>query len=298
MADSSTPIHSFEIRLAAFDGLPLAAQVWEPQQPIQPGVPVAVSHHGVASYGVHHETLGRFLAERGIPLVALDARGHGRSGGERGEMRSGRTVLLDLHTVVCWMRRRHPGHPLLLIGESMGGLFGLTYVSAFAPEARLVDALWVLAPGLMIQPRQLADFTVVRHTPMARRAALEAGRTSGTSIIGSRDAAWLARYQADPLVLGKLHSSYFIIIVGMWFRLTTVARRWTAPTLIMHGKRDPVVPYQGSVVLYNLLGSKDKELVLYPQAWHTLFSDPDTPQVLAHMDAWLRARYILPEKES
>jgi len=255
---------------------------------------VALLHHGVAYYGAAYHALGTYLAARGVPLCAPDARGHGRSGGERGAMRNGRTMLFDLHTMVCWVRRRYPGRPLLLIGESMGGLFALNYAALFAQPAGTVAALLLVAPGLLIHPRQVAHFTVVRRTPQARRTTAENGpamRAWRAALVGSRDAAWLLAHDADPLVLPSVSGRYMLTVTAMSIRSPGAARRWTGPTLILHGKRDGVVPFQGSVMLYRLLGAPDKELALFPDVWHTMFWDPDTPRILARIESWLAQRF-------
>jgi alpha-beta hydrolase superfamily lysophospholipase len=297
MSNPSGPARVIDAQVTAPDGVALACRVWEPAGGLAPGRPVALLHHGVAYYGAAYDELGAYFAGRGLALAAPDARGHGRSGGERGDLRSGRTVLLDLHAVACWVRRRYPGRPLLLIGESMGGLFALNYAALFARGPADVAGLVLIAPGLLIHPRQIADFTVVRRTPQAHRdpaahgAAMRAWRAA---LSGSRDHAWLAAREHDPLVLPEVSGRYMLIVTAMSIRCATAARRWLGPTLILHGKQDGVVPYQGSIMLYHLLSTPDKELTLFPNVWHTMFRDPDTAQVLDRLEAWMAPRFFPP----
>ncbi|HUS16751.1 MAG TPA: alpha/beta fold hydrolase [Chloroflexia bacterium] len=298
MTDASVgaAVRTSDVWMPSFDGTELACRVWEPAGGVAPGSPVAVLHHGVAYYGAAYDGLGAFLAELGVPLCALDARGHGRSGGQRGALRNGRTVLFDLHTVACWVRRRYPGHPLLLIGESMGGLFALNYAALFGRGSDAVAGLVLVAPGLLLHPRQVADFTIVRRTPQARRDADAQGaamRAWQAALRGSRDLDWRRTYDEDPLVLGEVSGRYMMTVAAMSTRCPVAARRWTRPTLILHGKRDGVVPYQGSIVLYHLLAAEDKELILFPEVWHTMFSDPDTPAVLGRLQQWLQPRFLV-----
>src|SRR5439155_22328975 len=110
---------------------------------------------------------------------------------------------------------------------------------------------------------------------------------------GSRDAAWLQARAADPLVLPRVSGRYMWIVSLLSMRIPLAASRWRGPTLLLHGKRDGVVPYQSSIFLYHLLRTPDKELALFPAAWHTLFWDPATPEALACIDSWLRARFPL-----
>jgi alpha-beta hydrolase superfamily lysophospholipase len=296
MPESNGPgaLHVFDAKVPADDGTLLACRVWEPDPTLPAHGPVAVLHHGVGYYGAAYGRLGAFLARRGMPLCALDARGHGRSGGERGKLASGHLILEDLHAVTTWVHARYPNRPLLLIGDSMGGLFVLNYAARFDSRAEQVAALLLVAPGLLIHPRQVAHFTVVRRTPQARRDPTDQGeamRTWQAALAGSRDSAWLQAREHDPLVLPNVGGRYMWIISVMSMRTPVAAARWSGPTLILHGKRDGVVPYQGSVMLYHLLRTPDKELALFPDVWHSMFWDPDTSEVLARISAWLDARF-------
>ncbi len=283
-----------DVRVMAPDETSLACRIWEPAAAGPPDAPVALLHHGVAYYGAAYARLGTFLARRGVPLCAFDARGHGRSDGPRGELVSGHTMLLDLHAVVTWLGRRFPGRPIVLIGESMGGLFTLNYAGRMIREACPIAALILVAPGLLIHPRQVADFTVVRRTPQARRDTEDQGaamRAWRAALAGSRDTAWLEARERDPLVLPRVSGRYMWIVSAMSMRSPVAAVRWSGPTLILHGKQDGVVPYQGSVMLYHMLSATDKEIVLFPDVWHTMFWDPDSPAVLASMAGWLDAHF-------
>jgi alpha-beta hydrolase superfamily lysophospholipase len=97
----------------------------------------------------------------------------------------------------------------------------------------------------------------------------------------------------DPLVLPGVSGRYMLTIIAMSMRCSVTARRCTPPTLIIHGKRDGIVPYQGSLMLYHILGAEDKALVLFPEVWHTMFWDPDTPAVLERIEAWLGAHFTI-----
>jgi alpha-beta hydrolase superfamily lysophospholipase len=60
------------------------------------------------------------------------------------------------------------------------------------------------------------------------------------------------------------------------------------PALIMAG--DAVADGARSRTLFESLGSKDKTLKLYPGLRHEIFNEPEHPQVMADMAAWLDRR--------
>lgn len=59
------------------------------------------------------------------------------------------------------------------------------------------------------------------------------------------------------------------------------------PILIMHGTADRLTDPEGSRMLYERVGSKDKTLRLYDGFYHEIFSEPGREQVFADMEAWL-----------
>jgi alpha-beta hydrolase superfamily lysophospholipase len=55
----------------------------------------------------------------------------------------------------------------------------------------------------------------------------------------------------------------------------------------MAGAASPLGDGPRSQALYDVVGSTDKTLKLYPELLHEIFNEPEHPQVLADMAAWL-----------
>jgi alpha-beta hydrolase superfamily lysophospholipase len=58
----------------------------------------------------------------------------------------------------------------------------------------------------------------------------------------------------------------------------------------MHGTADRLGEPEGSRLLYDRAGSKDKMLKLYQGFYHEIFNEPEREQVLSDMEGWLAAR--------
>ena len=56
-------------------------------------------------------------------------------------------------------------------------------------------------------------------------------------------------------------------------RCRDVAPRLTTPWLVVHGEADRIAPSQGSQVLFDLLGSSDKKLQIYPTLRHEVHNE-------------------------
>ena len=107
------------LAVSAYVGLQLLLPLrhWLPH-----GAPRAVilAVHGMNDYSRAFEDLGEALAWRGIATYAYDQRGFGASP-TRGRWAGTTTMVDDIRVVVRLVRARHPGVPLYLAGESMGG---------------------------------------------------------------------------------------------------------------------------------------------------------------------------------
>jgi predicted alpha/beta hydrolase len=131
-------MRSSDCVVEAADGRTLRGTAWEP--PHVRGAVVVASATGVPRR--IYAPLAAHLAEAGLAVLTFDYRGIGdsRDGPLRGEpARMEDWGRLDLEGALGWMRRQHPGVPLLVLGHSAGGqLIGL------APSARhLAGALTV-----------------------------------------------------------------------------------------------------------------------------------------------------------
>jgi alpha-beta hydrolase superfamily lysophospholipase len=106
----------------------------------------------------------------------------------------------------------------------------------------------------------------------------------------SRDRAVVAAYVADPLVYrGKVRARLGAELVKTVKMLPSQIPRINLPILIMHGAADRLSPPEGSQILYERVGSKDKTLKLYRDFYHEIFNEPGNMQVFADMESWLAA---------
>jgi len=214
--------------------------------------PILVLHGGP---GAHHDyLLPHFLRLRdGYRLFFYDQRGGGRSKTDDPSPITWRTHVTDLGCVAAEL----PVRPLTLIGYSWGGLLALLY----ALEARKDRGLAMPKRLVLVDPAPLSR----RHreafeTEFSRRqSGPEISRLrSELSASGLRDrdpAAYrqrmfelsVAGYFADPArasdltpfrVTGKVQQSVWESLGD--FDVVTLLRGLNVPTLIVHGRQDPI----------------------------------------------------------
>lgn len=245
-------------------GLTLYWQRWLPE-----GTPRAVLllAHGYAEHSGRYANVVDYFVPRGYAIYALDHRGHGKSEGARVAVNDVQEYVDDLKTFHDLVRREHPEGRLFLVGHSMGASIATAYALQFQHE---LDGLVLSGGGI--------------NTPDApvRPANLELADTL------SRDPKVAEAYRNDPLVyLGPPPDRSAMI--ALRDRLPAEVPAIRLPILVMAGGASPLGDGPRSRALYEAVTSADKTLRLYPELLHEIFNEPEHPQVLADLEAWLTA---------
>jgi alpha-beta hydrolase superfamily lysophospholipase len=268
---------------AGSDGVRLYEQIWLPE-----GEPraVLVLVHGLAEHSGHYAATAEELTRRGYVVHTMDLRGHGRSEGPRGYVRSFDQYLDDLDVLAGRAVGRQPGKPWFLWGHSMGGLIATDWAIVRQPACRglVLSAPLLRAPDhLYPRVRCLAE-PLSRIFPRWRVVRLDFGGIS-------RDPQRVAQFQADPLVL---HGRFPLRTVAEILRVTRFASEQRAavrlPLLVLHGAADRLCDPAASRDLYTHAADDDKTLRLYEGLYHDVLREPEAEQVLADLIAWLDQR--------
>jgi alpha-beta hydrolase superfamily lysophospholipase len=168
--------------LLARDGTPLAVRVYP-----APGATVVLAIHGSTGRGRYYHPLATYLSDRGHATVyALDLRGHGESGGRRGDVDYIGQLEDDLADVMAAIRRERPGARIVLAGHSAGGGLAVRYAGGTAGPRP--DGYVLLAPylGPDAAPTKPAGGGWVRAdlpTIVVLSAKSAAGDTSGQDAV-------------------------------------------------------------------------------------------------------------------
>jgi predicted alpha/beta hydrolase len=124
MDAAAARVSSRPLTIAAEDGTPLAATLFEPAVSAPADAPLIAIGPAVAVPSRYYARFAAWLAERGHPVLTFDYRGIGgsRSGPLRGNHARMRDwCVLDTPGVIAWVADAHFDRPLYWIGHSMGG---------------------------------------------------------------------------------------------------------------------------------------------------------------------------------
>jgi len=204
-----------DARMRTRDGVDLAAAYIPRRGDRQPAVPDAaiLLVHGFGASGrkPSYARLAAALASH-APVLALDLRGHGRSGGV---CTLGDREVLDIEAAVGWLAGTGH-HTVVAIGASMGAT---AVLGAAASGVDLAGVVTISGPAMfreVVPPGPLRQLQQVWHSPVGR-AALRAG----LRIRLAAPAHWSS--PPDPDV---------------------AAGRLSAPLLVVHGVDDAYFPVE------------------------------------------------------
>ncbi len=217
------------------------------------------------------------LTARGHAVIAPDLRGFGRSGGKRAHLAGWHDYLDDLAVEHDSARR---GHPLVLLGHSMGGLVALSYVLHRPPPDFLVLSAPALANNLP-RSKQIAARVLGTLLPrVAVRNGLRGEQLSTDPAVGER-------YFSDPLVLQST-------TLGLGRHALAAADdcrdrlfELTVPTLVLHGGDDSIIPLRASEPLSAVAGV---ERVVLPGLRHEVFNEGGGVAATRLVVDWLEER--------
>jgi alpha-beta hydrolase superfamily lysophospholipase len=271
-----------ESALQAADGTPLYVADWlvEPPAAMFGGV---VLMHGLGEHCGRYAHVARFFNDCGWSLRTYDHRGHGRSGGPRGDTPDDEALLRDAKIVVDDFARQLPAPPLLL-GHSMGGLFAARFATAALSPLR---GLILSSPALAV-PVTGAQKMLLK---VLRAIAPGFGVPNGLRAeFLSHDPAVVEAYLDDPLGHAKISARLLSSMLAAVEFAQSHAAALKIPTLLVVAGDDRLVDAAGSQRFFRQLAPGNATMHLYPGLYHELFNERDAEPVFADVRAWLNTQ--------
>ncbi len=266
--------------LRTADGTELQLSVW----PAAGRGWVAVVH-GYGEHSGRYEALARWLSARGWSVASCDLRGHGRSPGRRGHVRSFDDYLHDVAALYAFVAHQAGGQPVFLLGHSLGGLIALRYVQETGAElAGLVLSAPFLELALptprwkLILAPALSQLWPTFSTPSGLRGEL-----------ASRDPEVAAAYDRDPLVFRRATARWFAAVLKAQREALAQAPKLGLPLLVLHGEADAVASPHASRQLVAQAGSADKTLHVYGGFRHEVLNELGKERAWEDLASWLAA---------
>jgi alpha-beta hydrolase superfamily lysophospholipase len=271
------------------DGVELFYRYWPATSPAPRGA-IVIFHRG-------HEHSGRMahLAdELDLPdfaMFAWDARGHGRSPGERGFSPSLGTSVRDVQTFVDHIAATYgiKVEDMAVLAQSVGAVL----VAAWAHD---------YAPGIRCMVLASPAFKVKLYVPFARQGLKLQHKWRGHFIVNSyvkakvltHDKERVASYNADPLISRPIAVGILLALYEAAERVVADARAINIPTQLLISGADWVVHHGPQHRFYERLGTPIKERHVLPGFYHDTFGEKDRAKPIGLARDFILARFAEP----
>jgi len=275
-----------EMHWRAEDTLPLFARRWGPGEENNGQVKgVICLVHGLGEHSGRYHHWAEKLAGAGYATLAIDLRGHGRSGGRRGDTPSFDHYGDDINLLLDKAAEIYPGKACFLYGHSLGGLLVAFYLIQRQPKLK---GAVICSPGLHTVLDEQKDMIA-----MARFFGLVLPFLSFPNNLEqeglSRDPAVINAYREDPFVHNRVSARLGKGMLDTRDYIFNRAREITLPLLIMHGTGDRITYPSGSQKLAELV-SGECTLKYWEGSYHELHNEVEKDEVFAFLHKWLDNR--------
>jgi alpha-beta hydrolase superfamily lysophospholipase len=250
---------------------------------------LVVVMHGYGEHCRRYDEVARHLAARGHVVCALDARGHGRSQGQRGYVRDYGEYVDDFAAFVEVARARHGRRPLVLLGHSNGGLIVLRAVQAgVVGEAR---GLVLTSPLLALRPkRRLPDLAARALSALVPRLPVPNGIHSEDL---THDPTLRDAHRRDRWVHGAATPRWYWTMTLATRAALAEARRVSLPLLIAQAELDPIVDPDIVAEFHARAGSDDKRLIVRAGEFHEVLNETRRHELFTILSDWI-AQHAFP----
>ncbi|MBP7864172.1 alpha/beta fold hydrolase [bacterium] len=236
---------------------------------------VVLCVHGLGLHNGTYESFGQALSKHGFAVYAIDVRGFGSWMEAKGRGRVDFDACMeDIKKTLKVVRRANKGLPVFILGESMGGAIALR-ATALYPE--LIDGLISSVPAADRFKQTKATLLVAMHLLKDPDKPFNMGEDVVNQATENKELrkSWIN----DPLSKMNLTAKELYQFDSFMKGNKKIAPSIKdKPVLIVQGSNDKLVRPTGTIDLYNRLATKDKKIVLIPDAEHLIFEEAQFKQ--------------------
>ena len=258
------------------DGVELFYRAWLPATPTEKSL--VIFHRG-------HEHSGRVqdiveaLDLADVAVFAWDARGHGRTPGERGYAPRFATLVKDVDCFVRHLAETFGKRPenMVVLAQSVGAVTVAAWVHDYAPRIR---AMVLAAPALAIKlyvPAAIPGLRLLLRMRPGRKTFIKS-YVKATML--THDPEQARRYDEDSLIAREIAANVLVDLHDTAARLIDDAAAIRVPTLLLAAGADWVVKLGPQRKLFDRLGTPIKRMKVFPGMYHDLLHERDRRQVI------------------
>ncbi len=232
--------------------------------------------HGIAEYSKSYHEIATFFMSNDFLVITYDLRGHGRTKGKRGYVKSYQVLLDDLDNLVKLAKKYNEN--VFLVGHSLGGVITNTYVSL----------------------NNNVSGVIISSSPTTYLKQLKAFKNIPKFLINWKKInTWFEdpsllhenNYQVDSFDLKYFKIKYVseALIKGMKVLINNTAN-YKTPILMFYSKKDKLSDINYGQSFYHKISSEDKQLIILEESYHNVFNDIEKEYIFDEMLKWLNKR--------
>jgi acylglycerol lipase len=287
-SDGKSGAKSFHVPTATPKVAPSVS--WLPPENVKPRVAM-LCIHGFTLHKNCFAAFGKEMAKDGIATYAMDLRGFGelKNTSKNTELDFD-GCLVDIKAMLEKIHQNHPGIPVIVLGESMGGAVALR-ATALYPE--LVSGLISAVPardrtGMSGSEVKTGVVAGIRTIFGGFRKPMDHVALSAVQKISDKEEV-RKEWKEDPLMRTDFSPKEFLQFDKfMADNFEVAAHVKDTPVLFIQGTNDKLIRPAGTWRLFEKLATANRQLVLSKNSEHLIFEEGQfKPDDLKFVATWI-----------
>jgi len=262
-----------------------------------------VIFHGLLEHGGRYDHLPEALANLGIPgrYFVMDYRGHGRSGGTRGDIHDFESYIQDakqfLNQIVLPEHKKLKGEgkrPLVIIAHSTGGLIMHLLFTGHYPshEFKNYDGAIFSAPAYKISSHtpQWKTYisSILAKTPLAGLGVSTGLKSQDVT----RDPNMIEKHKDDPLIVTKITPRLWMEFNDAMAMVRESPGEIYSPILFALPGDDHVISHEATLSVIEKFKAPILDKKIYADDQHEIFNEIDRAKVFSDCALWLKQNVL------
>ena len=257
--------------------------------PVESPKAIIIALHGFNDYRRFFSSPAEYLKLQQIYSYTYDQRGFGESTSP-GFWAGNDAYVADLLLLTRLAAQEHPGVPIYLLGESMGGAVIIDAMSR--SEKPAVAGVILSAPAVWGRETmpwyQTSLLWTLSHTmPWLSLTG------KGLDIMPSDNIDMLRALGRDPLVIRETRVDALYGLTNLMDAALAAASKLDTDTLLLYGEKDQIVPRAPTQQFVQGLvnsGARKNTIAYYRNGYHMLLRDLQAPVVWQDIASWILNR--------
>lgn len=242
--------------------------------------------HGIQSHGLWFEASASALAQAGFSVLLPDRRGSGLSGGPRGDVRDYRDWISDLVEQIDWLREKTGHDRTHIMGVSWGGKLAMA-LTRIVPER--VASVTLIAPGIFPAVDVPAGMKVRIGSSVLARVTRYFPIPLNDPELFTANPERQEFIRRDALRLTEVTGRFLYQSRRLDRRVRVIPERLRVPMKLYLAGRERIIDNAATIRYYRALQTTGpRQLMIYPEAGHTLEFEPDNTPFIHDMQEWLK----------